>query len=74
MLKSGKTKNVITATNKPNLLPMLEDLQRRFVKFEVYSFYVNSVFKKFAWSHKRCINNSVDFLLSILDLLYVRRL
>ncbi|XP_051721899.1 dynein axonemal heavy chain 11 [Ctenopharyngodon idella] len=29
MLKSGKTKNVITATNKPNLLPMLEDLQRR---------------------------------------------
>lgn len=38
MLKSGKTKNVIAATNKPSLLPMLEDLQRRFVKFEVYSF------------------------------------
>ncbi|XP_077065347.1 dynein axonemal heavy chain 11 [Siphateles boraxobius] len=29
MLKSSKTKNVITATNKPDLLPMLEDLQRR---------------------------------------------
>ncbi|XP_016337659.1 dynein heavy chain 11, axonemal [Sinocyclocheilus anshuiensis] len=29
MFKSDKTKNVIAATNKPNLLPMLEDLQRR---------------------------------------------
>ncbi|KAL1259213.1 hypothetical protein QQF64_009790, partial [Cirrhinus molitorella] len=29
MLKSGKTKNVIDATNNPNLLPMLEDLQMR---------------------------------------------
>ncbi len=32
MFKSGKTKNLIAATNKPNLLPMLEDLQKRSVK------------------------------------------
>ncbi|XP_043117616.1 dynein axonemal heavy chain 11 [Puntigrus tetrazona] len=29
MFRSGQTKNVISATNKPNLLPMLEDLQKR---------------------------------------------
>lgn len=30
MLKSTKTKNVIEATNKPQLLGKLEDLQKRF--------------------------------------------
>ncbi|KAI2655454.1 Dynein axonemal heavy chain 11 [Labeo rohita] len=34
MFKSDETKNVIAATNKPNLLPMLEDLQRRLAMCE----------------------------------------
>lgn len=42
MFKSAKTKNVIAATSKPNVLPMLEDLQKRFVvRVSLRGFYIS---------------------------------
>lgn len=36
-MDSAQTKNVIEATNKPNLFEKLEDLQKRFVSCDFYS-------------------------------------
>lgn len=38
MLDSAKTKNVIKATNKPELLEKLEGLQKRYMFILIYDF------------------------------------
>lgn len=42
MLDSAKTKNVIEATNKPELYEKLEDLQKRFIL--IFDFYYTAKF------------------------------